>query len=91
MACAKCVFYRPKDEAFALFAANKGTLERLLKKVELTDEERLALEDDLAAIQRLLHHLADTPTPAGPTPHQLQAGAGADKRQLPVLPSQSHR
>ena len=51
--------------------------------IPLTDDEQAAVEDGQAAIDRLLGKLADTPTPAGPTPRQLAApGTG---RLLPVI------
>jgi hypothetical protein len=37
----------------------------------LTDDERAAVDDGQAAFDKLLGQLADTPTPAGPTPRQL--------------------
>ena len=51
--------------------------------IPLTSDEQAAVEDGQAAIDRLLGKLADTPTPAGPTPRQLAApGTG---RLLPVI------
>lgn len=41
--------------------------------IPLTDDERAAVEDGQAAIDRLLAKLADTLTPAGPTPRPLAA------------------
>ena len=51
--------------------------------IPLTEGEQAAIEDGQAAIDNLLGKLADTPTPAGPTPRQL-AGPGAG-RLLPVI------
>ncbi|MEU7428745.1 hypothetical protein [Streptomyces sp. NPDC040750] len=39
--------------------------------IPLTEDERAAVEDGQAALDRLLDRLADIPTPAGPTPRQL--------------------
>lgn len=39
--------------------------------VDLTDDEREALEGDREAVTALAERLADTPTPAGPTPKEL--------------------
>jgi len=51
--------------------------------IPLTDDERAAVDDGQAAIDRLLAKLADAPTPAGPTPRQLaRPGTG---RLLPVI------
>ena len=52
-----------------------GGLQRMLAQIPLTDDERAAVEDGTAAVERLLDRLADTPTPAGPTPRELIAGS----------------
>ncbi|MBX7554316.1 hypothetical protein ABZX95_13065 [Streptomyces sp. NPDC004232] len=39
--------------------------------IPLTDDEQAALKDGQAALDRLLDRLADTPTPVGPTPREL--------------------
>ncbi|GAA2037833.1 hypothetical protein GCM10009839_44020 [Catenulispora yoronensis] len=44
---------------------------RLLEELNLTDEEKEALEGGHEVITALLDRLADTPTPAGPTPCEL--------------------
>ncbi|MFF7476768.1 hypothetical protein [Streptomyces sp. NPDC008092] len=43
----------------------------MLDQVDLTDDEREALEGDRAAVTALAKKLADIPTPAGPTPKEL--------------------
>jgi len=43
-----------------------------LVEAPLTDDERAAVENDGDAVDHLIDLLADTPTPAGPTPRQLQ-------------------
>lgn len=43
----------------------------MLAQIPLTDDERAAVEDGSAAVDRLLERLADTPTPAGRTPREL--------------------
>src|SRR5947208_2319779 len=53
----------------------RGNLQRMLAQIPLTDDERAAVEDGTAAVERLLDRLADTPTPAGPTPRELVAGS----------------
>src|SRR5207253_8534550 len=74
MACARCDFYLPKDSARAQLLEARGNLQRMLAQIPLTDDERAAVEDSTAAVERLLDRLADTPTPAGPTPRELIAG-----------------
>jgi hypothetical protein len=43
----------------------------MLEQLDLTDDERDALEGDRDAITALAEKLADVPTPAGPTPEEL--------------------
>lgn len=79
MACAKCAFYRPKGSTAAQLLEGRANLLRLQQEIPLTDEERAAVEEGLAAHERLLAQLADVPTPAGPTPRELgrDQGGGA--------------
>jgi hypothetical protein len=86
MACARCDFYTPKTSSSGQLLEAKTGLQRMLVDIPLTDDERAALDSDHAAVDRLLQHLADVATPAGPTPTQLRAEPG---RQLPltVLPA----
>jgi hypothetical protein len=46
----------------------------LLQEIPLGEAEQAAVEDGVAAYQKLLSKLSDVPTPAGPTPRQLGAG-----------------
>lgn len=74
MACARCDFYVPKPSAAAGLIEAKASLQRMLVHIlPLTDDERAAVEDDDAAVTRLLTRLADVSTPAGPTPRELGA------------------
>jgi integrase len=77
MACARCDFYTPKDSAKAALLQASTSLQRMLAEIPLTDDERAAVDDDRAALARLLDRLADTPTPAGPTPRQIAAAPTA--------------
>jgi hypothetical protein len=84
MACAKCAFYRPKGSAAALFLEGKAGLLRLKQDIPLTEAEAAAVEDGVTAFDALLKQLTDIPTPAGPTPRQLQetsASAITDERR----------
>jgi len=80
MACARCDFYLPKDSTQVQLLEAKANLQRMLIEIPLTDDERAAVEDGQAAVDRLLGRLADVATPAGPTPDQLG-------RRLPVVQS----
>ncbi len=83
MACARCDLYAPKDSTTAQLLEAKSNLQKMTAAIPLTDDERAAVDDGQAAIDRLLGKLADTPTPAGPTPRQLATpGTG---RLLPVI------
>ena len=83
MACARCDFYIPKASSKAQLLEAKAGLQRMLASIPLTDDERAAVEDGQASLTRLLDRLADTPTPAGPTPRQINVPAGATR--LPVI------
>jgi integrase len=73
MACARCDFYIPKPSSEAQLLQAKDGLQRMLVEIPLTDEERAAVEGDQTAVGRLIDLLADTPTPAGHTPRQIDA------------------
>jgi hypothetical protein len=70
MACAMCDFYMPKESMTALLLEGKTHLLRL-QEIPLCEAEQAAIEDGVAAYENLLSKLADVPTPAGPTPHQI--------------------
>jgi integrase len=84
MACARCDFYLPKPSSEAQLLEAKDGLQRMLVQIPLTDEERAAAENDQDAVDRLLGLLTDTPTPAGPTPRDLDA-ATPGRVELDVL------
>ena len=71
LACARCPFYLPKDSTKGQLLEVKAGIEQMLEQLDLTDDERAALEGDRDAVTALAERLADVPTPAGPTPHQL--------------------
>jgi hypothetical protein len=71
MACARCDFCLPKESAKVQTLQAKANLQRMLVDIPLTDDERAAVEDDVAALDRLVQRLTDVPTPAGPTPREL--------------------
>jgi integrase len=83
MACARCDFYAPKDSARAQLLEANDNLQRMLAEIPLTDDEHAAVEDDRAALTTLLDRLADTPTPAGPTPRQI--GIPPTATLLPII------
>jgi len=88
MACAKCSFYVPKGSSRAQLLEAKANLQRLKQEIPLTEAERAAVEDGLEAVERLCAKLADTPTPAGPTPHELGTTA---RHSLPIISRSLHQ
>lgn len=73
MACARCDFYVPKASSKAQLLEAKTDVDRRLALIPLTDGERAAVEQDQQALGKLLDGLANTPTPAGPTPREMAA------------------
>jgi hypothetical protein len=49
----------------------KEGIDRMLERVDLTDEERAVVDGDREVLTSLVGRLADMPTPAGPTPREL--------------------
>ncbi len=81
MACAKCDFYMPKQSSAALLLEGKANLLRLFQEIPLGEAEEAAVEDGVAAYEKLLLKLTDIPTPAGPTQRQI----GSDLVQITAL------
>ncbi len=50
--------------------------------IPLSGEEQAAVDDGLVALEKLCEKLADVPTPAGPTPRELNANG---TRTLPMF------
>ena len=71
MACAKCNFYMPKNSSQAQLLQGKANLLQLRQEIPLNDSELAAVDDGVAAMEKLIEQLADVPTPAGPTPREL--------------------
>jgi hypothetical protein len=61
----------------------------MIASIPLTDDERAAVDDGQAALDRLLERLADVPTPSGATPRQISIPAQA--KLLPILDAGSIR
>ncbi|MGI9294249.1 MAG: tyrosine-type recombinase/integrase [Pseudomonadales bacterium] len=66
MACARCDFYIPKESSQADLIASKTGMIRMLQEIPLTDDERAAVDGDVAAIERLLEQLKEKPIPDRP-------------------------
>ena len=81
MACARCDFYLPKGSTTAQLLEARGNLRRMLLRIPLTDDERVAVEDGVTAVEQLLDRLSGVPTPPGPTPRRIDVSG----RTLPVI------
>ena len=84
MACAKCAFYLPKGSTKAHLLEGKKNLLRLRQEIPLNETELEAVDEGVGALEKLLSQLADVPTPAGPTPRQLQSPALVTLEASPV-------
>ena len=71
MACPRCDFYQPKESSRGQLLEAKSSLLHLLQEVPLAEDERAAIDGDLAALDRLVARLVDQPTPSGQTPKEL--------------------
>ena len=71
----KCDFYAPKQSTRMQLLEANGNLTRMLEFVTLDDDERGLVEQGIGLNQALLARLADEPTPAGPTPRQIEVTA----------------
>ncbi|BCL84637.1 integrase [Ktedonobacteria bacterium brp13] len=84
MACARCPFYRPKDSLKNQLVEGSANLVRMLEFVTLTEEERLLITEGIELHRELIAKLADTPTPAGPTPRELNTQRQAEAETIPL-------
>ena len=75
MACAKCDFYLPKSSSRAQMLESKNNLLRLKQEIALTEDEVAAVDEGVELMDKLIEKLADTPTPAGPTPREIKTKA----------------
>lgn len=71
-----------KESGKAQILEAKSNLQRMMQEIPLREEERAAVEDGLAALEKLTAKLTNVPTPAGPTPRELGATV---RRELPIL------
>ncbi len=84
MACAKCPYYRPKDSLAEQLIEGKANLVRMLEFVQLTEDEKTLVTEGIELHQELLDRLADVPTPAGPTPRELERQRQGETRIIPI-------
>lgn len=91
MACAKCPYYRPKDSLGEQLIEGKANLVHMLEFVQLTEDEKLLVTEGIELHQALLEQLADVPTPAGPTPRELEASRAPEKKVILIKSVQHAR
>ncbi|MGO8947923.1 MAG: tyrosine-type recombinase/integrase [Ktedonobacterales bacterium] len=84
MACARCPFYRPKSETMEQLVDGKANLVRMLEFVALTEDEKLLVTEGIDLHQELIERLADVPTPAGPTPRELESQHQGEIQVIPI-------
>lgn len=63
MACAQCSFYVGKESTRAQILEAKANLLRLRQEIPLSEPELAAVEQGLAAYEKLIENLVDIPTP----------------------------
>ncbi len=84
MACARCPFYRPKNSTMDQLIEGKANLVRMLEFVQLTEEEKVLVTEGIELHQDLIEKLANVPTPAGPTPRELEASRKPEQKVIPL-------
>jgi hypothetical protein len=62
----------------------KANLVRMLEFVKLTEDEKLLVTEGIDLHQALIERLADVPTPAGPTPRELEAQQRGEAKVIPL-------
>jgi Phage integrase family len=84
MACARCPFYRPKASLSDQLLEGQANLLRMLEFVQLTEEEKLLVTEGIDLHQSLIEQLADTPTPTGLTPREMETLPVGETTVIPV-------
>jgi hypothetical protein len=56
----------------------------MLEFVALTEEEKLLVTEGVELHQELIERLADVPTPAGPTPRELEINRSPKTTVIPL-------
>jgi len=84
MACARCPFYRPKDSLAEQLVEGKANLVRMMEFIKLTEDEKLLVTEGIDLHQTLIEKLANVPTPAGPTPRELEISKLGQQMIVPI-------
>ena len=56
----------------------------MLEFVQLSEEEKLLVTEGIELHQTLIEQLADTPTPTGLTPREMETPSGGETAVIPV-------
>lgn len=78
MACIKCPFFVPKDQAQLITACQ--TVKRFMERVELTDEELVAVQDDYDKLQGAVQRAQQLSPPI----EVRRRAKGATRRGIPL-------
>jgi hypothetical protein len=70
--------------AYLLMWNESPYLVRMLEFVQLTEDEKLLVTEGIELHQALIEKLVDMPTPAGPTPRELEAQRQAEMKVIPI-------
>jgi len=84
MACARCPYYRPKNSLNEQLVEGKANLIHMLEFVQLSEDEKLLVTEGIELHQELIEKLEDVPTPAGPTPRELEAQRQGARKVIPI-------
>jgi integrase len=84
MACARCPYYRPKDSLQEQLVEGQANFVHMLEFVQLTEDEKLLVTEGIELHQALIKKLQDVPTPAGPTPRELDAQRQGETKVIPI-------
>lgn len=84
MACARCPFYRPKASLSDQLLEGQANLLRMLEFVLLSEEEKLLVTEGIDLHQSLIEQLADTPTPTGLTPREMERHPVGETAIIPL-------
>ena len=74
----------PKESLKDQLIEDKANLVRMLEFVQLTEDEKLLVTEGIELHQVLIEQLTDVPTPAGPTPRELEQSRQPETKVIPL-------
>src|SRR5438046_6721234 len=75
---------RPKESLKDQLLEGQANLLRMLEFVQLTEEEKLLVTEGVELHQALIEQLADTPTPTGLTPREMETRPVGETAIIPL-------